>query len=131
MDENLSWQHHVSHLNSKLHRGIGIISKIRYYLPKHLLRTIYFAFFHPHLDYSILNWGCASHTTLLPIEISLNKIIRIMSFADSDATAHPLFQNFKLLNFKKHVLLSQSKFMWQINNNFVPSCIQNIFKKTT
>ena len=52
-----------------------------------------------------------------------------MSFADSDATAHPLFQNFKLLNFKKHVLLSQSKFMWQINNNVLPSCIQNIFKK--
>ena len=52
-DKNLSWNQQITYTNSKLQKSIGIISKIRYYLPKLLIRSIYFAFFQPHLNYVV------------------------------------------------------------------------------
>ena len=41
----------ISKKISKACKGIGIIKKFHYVLPKHSLLTIYKAFIRPHLDY--------------------------------------------------------------------------------
>ena len=37
--------------------SIGLLSKVRYYVPKHLLRTIYHSVFNSHLIYACEIWG--------------------------------------------------------------------------
>ena len=105
-NKNNLWNQQITYTNSKLQKSIGIISKIRYYLPNRLIRSIYFAFFQPHLNYGIINWGCANATTLSSIEICQNKILRIMSFSDHDSPCNPIFKDYKILNFKKHLNLN-------------------------
>ena len=41
LNENLSWDSHMAYILPKLNRGLGLLSKIRYYVPKFLLRTIF------------------------------------------------------------------------------------------
>ena len=47
IDQHLNWNEHIKNIIPKLSRAIGVLSKIRHYVPKSLLKTIY---------YSIFNW---------------------------------------------------------------------------
>ena len=52
LHENLQWQTHINSLITKLSTAVGLLSKIRYYVPKYLLRTIYFSIFNSHMIYT-------------------------------------------------------------------------------
>ena len=52
IDEHLNWDYHVDTLAPKLARAIGMLMKVRHYVPKPTLRTIYFG-----LVESILTYG--------------------------------------------------------------------------
>ena len=51
LDERLIFSHHIKDKISKACKGIGIIRKLHYILPRHSLLTIYKSFIRPHLDY--------------------------------------------------------------------------------
>ena len=57
LEEHLDWNLHINSLKFKLNRAIGILSKIRQYVIKFLLNTLYYAIFHSHLIYSCQIWG--------------------------------------------------------------------------
>ena len=47
---------HLTSLEKKLSRSIGLLSKIRHYVPKFLLKTIYYSIFNSHLIYGSEVW---------------------------------------------------------------------------
>ena len=47
---------HLTSLDKKLSRSIGLLSKIRHYVPKFLLKTIYYSIFNSHLIYGCEVW---------------------------------------------------------------------------
>ena len=49
LNENWLSEDHVNTLIPKLSRAVGLLSKIWYHTPKHLLRTIYFSIFNSHI----------------------------------------------------------------------------------
>ena len=51
LDEKLIFSHHIKEKISKTWKGIGIIRKLHYVLPRHSLLTICKSFIRPHLDY--------------------------------------------------------------------------------
>ena len=57
LQDDLHWNLHLTKLRNQLCRSIGLLSKIRYYVPKHLLRTIYHSIFNSHLIYACEIWG--------------------------------------------------------------------------
>ena len=52
LQDDLHWNSHLTKLRKQLSRSIGLLSKVRYYVPKHLLRTIYHSIFNSHLIYA-------------------------------------------------------------------------------
>ena len=50
------WTYLVN-LKKKLSHSIGLLSKIRHYIPKHLLRKLYYSLFNSHLIYACEIWG--------------------------------------------------------------------------
>ena len=46
------WTTHLVNVKEKLSRCNGLLSKIKHYVPKHLLRTIYYSLFSSHLIYA-------------------------------------------------------------------------------
>ena len=57
LHEHLNCQLHINALVTKLSCAAGLLSKIRYYVPKYLLRTIYFSIFNSHMIYTCQMWG--------------------------------------------------------------------------
>ena len=57
LHEHLNWQPHIDSLVTKLSRAASLLSKIRYYVPKYLLTTIYFSIFNSHMIYTCRSWG--------------------------------------------------------------------------
>ena len=60
LQSDLHWKAHFGvwrSLEKKLSKGIGLLSKIRHYAPKFLLKTIYYSIFNSHLIYGCEVWG--------------------------------------------------------------------------
>ena len=57
LQDDLHWNSHLTKLRKKLSRSVGLLSKVRYYVPKYLLKTIYHSIFNSHLIYACEIWG--------------------------------------------------------------------------
>ena len=51
LDEKLNFKQHIDSAISKVNKGIALIKKLRYTLPRKSLITIYKAFLRPLIDY--------------------------------------------------------------------------------
>ena len=111
IDNKLSWNCHIKHVNLRISQGIGLLAKLRRYLSKGVLRTLFFAFVQPHIDYGLLVWGSATTSNLKPIKKKLQKAVRKILFKDRNQPTEPLFHELKVLDFDKHKLLTIISFM--------------------
>ena len=59
IDNNLSWKHHIDDVAIKMSRTVGLICKLRHFLPRHTLLTIYRSLVAPCLTYGLTAWGQA------------------------------------------------------------------------
>ena len=130
IDEKLNWKQHVKQVNLKISKGIGVLYKLREFVPKSTLRTLYNSFIQSHALYGILNWGCAKKSTLEPLKRNLRKAIRVADFAPYTAHSDPIFQRLKLLNFDNLYKLETAKFMFQISKEASSNTLRTEFLKT-
>ena len=57
IDQHLHWGPQIKHINNKLAKNRGIITKLRYYVNLPTVKQLYYSFTHPYLTYAITNWG--------------------------------------------------------------------------
>ena len=53
IDNRLSWKHHINFISSKLSKTIGVISKIRHFVPRHTEMKIYQSLIYLYISYGI------------------------------------------------------------------------------
>ena len=127
IDNKLNWKFHINSINLKLSKGTGLLAKIRHFVPSDVLRSLYFSFTNPYVDYNLLNWGMAPLTNLDLVNKKIKKTVRIISFKDSDTSCTPLYQNLNILPLLKSIELRQSQYMWKLYNGFLPSSLTSNF----
>ena len=57
IDEQLSWSPHIQKISNKISRTLGIMNRLKQFLPEKILRLIYKSLILPYFQYSILTWG--------------------------------------------------------------------------
>ena len=62
IDKHLTWKQYIHYVNLKISKDIRLFAKLQHFIPKNTLRTLYYAFIQPHVDYCLINWGCANKT---------------------------------------------------------------------
>ena len=81
LQDNLHWTTHLGNLRKKQSQSSGLLSKIRHYVPKHLLRTLYYSLFNSHLIYACKIWRQNQANQLFKRRLLLQeKAIRIINF---------------------------------------------------
>ena len=60
IDQHLSWKHHINYIALKISRNIGIISRLRHFVPLKTLLIIYNSLISSYISYGLLAWGQAS-----------------------------------------------------------------------
>ena len=83
---------------------MGILSKIRHYVPKFLLNTLYYTVFHSHLIYSCQIWG-QNNTILRKLESLQNKALRIINFKNNKYNVNELYKTNKILKIADYIKL--------------------------
>lgn len=99
LDSNLTWKQHVKYIKGKVARGVGIITKAQYYLPNDILRTLYFSFVYPYLDYANEVWGCTFKSYLTPLLLLQKRVVRIISGVPNLTHTKALFTDNFLIPF--------------------------------
>lgn len=56
-DSNFSWNDHVANVALKISKTIGIIARLRHFLPTSVLLNIYNSLIHPYLSYGLVVWA--------------------------------------------------------------------------
>jgi len=60
LDEKLKFDEHIKFITSKMSKTVGILNKVKYFLPDYIMLTLYDAMIKPYLLYAIEIWGSAS-----------------------------------------------------------------------
>jgi len=128
LDENISFSFHINSLIGKLSRSIFILNKTKNFLPKNILRTLYFSTFHSHLTYCPTVVGCSSNSLLDKIFKLQKKAVRIITNSQYRAHTDPIFNSLKILPFPKLLEFSKLTLMHSIHYKISPPSLHNLFE---
>ena len=131
IDEKLNWNKHISHITSKVARGIGIIIKARKFLPRDAILSLYYSFIYPYLTYCNLIWGNACATHLERLKILQKKAVRIIAGVTPRTHSDPLFKQLKLLKINEINIFLTACFMFKVSNCMIIEIFQNLFVKNS
>ncbi len=128
IDHKLNWKIHIQNLCKKLSRHIGIINRLKSYLPQQTLLQLYYSFIYPHVLYCILVWGNCAKTVINPLIVLQKRVVRIISGAAFRQHSPPLFKANKILTINDIYHLQVSLFMYRYTNNLLPRTFNNYFR---
>ena len=60
LDSNLSWKFHIDNVALKVSRTVGVVARLRHFVPRTTLLNIYQSLILPYLRYGLAAWGQAA-----------------------------------------------------------------------
>ena len=107
LDDELSWNCHLSKLSAKIKRNVYLMRNHRNILDCHTLKLIYLAQIQSHINYGLVLWGgMASSENLNKIRMTLNKFMKILKpNIEMDKT----YEELKLLKLDQLIQLEYNK----------------------
>ena len=106
IDNNLKFDIHVDNLCSKLRSSIYCLKIIRDWAGMPLLRSVYFALFHSHINYCVLAWGNLPEYQVVRILRLQKWALRVMCRKNSRHSCRDLFTNLNIMTFPSFYLFS-------------------------
>ena len=97
IDDNLSWKSHTNHITKIVSKYNSIIRKVRPFLNKDSLHTLYNTLALPYLSYCTIVWGERNNSNLDSLFITQKKIIRTCTNSIWLEHITPLFLSLKNL----------------------------------
>ena len=109
-------------LSNKIARAIGILNRLKHFIPLHVKLTIYLSLIYCHFNYGILAWGndCHRITTLQ------KKCIRTITISKYNDHTDPLFSNLKLLTLTDIFNLQQLEFYYRYIKGDLPEYFKSL-----
>ena len=129
IDENLNWKIHINEISTKPVKDNPMLSKLRHFVNKDILLSVYYGIFHSHLAYLCLVWGQAKFS-LNRITLLQKRAIRILHSAAYRDHTSPLFHRYKVLKFVDLVSLENCKFVYKCFDDEAFSLFSNHLKLT-
>ena len=117
IDKHLSWKTHINYIANKLNKTNAVLNKLKNYLPKTVLHTIYSTLFLPHLNYGNLLWN-SNCEKLFKLQ---KKALRLISLSKYNAHTEPIFKNLKILKLPDLCALLEVKFCYKLENQLLPT----------
>ncbi len=131
IEEHLNWATHINHLCNIIARNVGIIQKLRYFIPAYVLKILYrlyHSLISSHLQYCTSLWANSyNYSHLHKLRLLQKKAIRILSNTDYRAHSSKLFLKLKWLKLDDIITFQLGTFMYKLKNNKLPSIIPHMF----
>ena len=126
IDKHLSFNQHITLLENKIARSVGVISKLRFYLPQSSLVILYFSLVHTHLLYALPVWASTHNIYLSKLKRLQNKAVRIISRTSIKDRITPNCHRLEILKLDDFTL-EIAKLMNQFAQNKLPDTFDHYF----
>ena len=130
IDSSLSWKHHINYISQKVSRSIGIIAKLRHFIPQQPLLTIFKTLINPYLSYGICTWGQSTKTQLNRLLVLQKRALRQINFSNSREHAVPFFMKSRSLPLSFLYFERMCIMLHDIYHNTAPITLHSLFKLT-
>ena len=121
LDEKLNFKQHIDSAISKINKGIAVIKKLRYSLPRRSLITIYKAFLRPLIDYGDIIYDQPSNESLCEkIESVQYKAALAITGAIQGTSRDKIYQELGLESLKSRRWYKRLTCMFKIMRNEAP-----------
>ena len=117
LDTHLSWNNHIQKIASKISQTIGIMNKLKVFLPSDILQIIYNSLILPRFNYCLLSWG----HKLERLEKLQKKAVRIINHSKYNAHSEPILKSRNLLKLEDIYILQALKFYYKLLHGLLPS----------
>jgi hypothetical protein len=127
LDENLTFQEHISEINKALIKVGNSFKIIKNYVPDSLKRMIYYAYVHSKIQYGIEVYGTAAPSHLKQTQRLQNRSIKILYNKDYFTPTLQLYNDTKILNIQHTYELSTLKFVHRQRLHSLPEIFDNMY----
>ena len=140
IDESLNWSRHIQTVLSKMSRYIGIMYKIKKYLPLKARLQIYYSFVQSHLNYCSLVWGFSCKSNIEALFSKQKKGLRAVipgfinyKYKDGEIPGHTKssFSDYKILTVHGIITMNTLIFIRKVRHfpSLLPSSIAETISK--
>ena len=100
LDTNLNYGDHVTMICKKISKSVGILYRLSFNTPSHILHKLYYSLIYPYLTYCNIVWGGACATHLHKLLLLQKCAVRTILNAGFLAHTEPLFEQTEILRIK-------------------------------
>ncbi len=122
INEHLSWKSHIDKVSNKMSRNIGILNRLKHFLPISTKTTIYNSLVLSHVNFGLVIWGFSCQR-ILKLQ---KKCVRIISLSKYNAHTDPIFKELKLLKVTDIYTLQLLKFYYKYKHQQLPNYLLNL-----
>jgi hypothetical protein len=122
LNKHLKWDSHIDRIGNKISQTIGILNKLKHFLPMDILRTIYSSLILSHLNYGILLWG-HNITRLFKLQ---KRAVRIITLSKYNSHTEPIFKQLNLLRIEDIYKQQLLKFYHKLKNDQLPEYFKHM-----
>ena len=133
IDNQLTRKNHIEYVVNKLSAVAGILSKLKHYVPREALKTVYCStgIGFPHLLYGVLNWGNSASKYIHQLQVQQNKlpVIKILSKTANFRIrlTSPIYKQYSLLKLPNIHATEICKFFYRFINKRLIKCFDDYF----
>ena len=129
LDSKLNYKPHITLVENKIARSVGILSKLRYLFPSSTLLLLYYSFIHPPFLFGLPLRVNTNPTYLTKLQRLQNKAVRItITNSELKASLNPHYFKLRILKLSELHKLEIAKLMHQRYKQNFPHCFTEFFK---
>ena len=124
VNEYMNWNSHTQKIANKISRTLGVMNRLKRYLPISAMKLMYDSWILSHLQFGITNWGFEWDR----ISKLQKRDLRIITNSKYNAHTDPLFKQLHLLKVKDIFDVQCLKFWHKFVNKKLPNYFRDMFK---
>ena len=124
VNEYMYWNSHTQKIANKISRTLGVMNRLRRYLPISAMKLMYDSLILSHLQFGITNWGFEWDR----ISKLQKRALRIMTNSKYNVHTEPLFKELQLPKIKDIFDVQCLKFWDKFVNKKLPNYFRDMFK---
>ena len=128
VDENLTWIDHITLVENKLSKNLGLLHKAKNYLNKKSVVNLYYSFIHSYLNYGNIAWCSTSMAKLKKLLSKQKQALRTIPVptSQSKSRSKQIMRELCVLNIYQ-LNIYVLNLMFKAKNGLIPDAFQNKF----
>ena len=127
IDENLTWNVHIENLSKKIASGIGVLKRIRPFVPHKTLLFTYNSLVKPHFHYCNVVWGSCNKTLANKLQKLQNRAARALTSSAFDTSTEYVFQVLSWRRLESQRQIQKACTVYKSLNGLAPGYLRSRF----